>query len=198
MFAGRLISGVKNGPSPQWLQDRLRAIGLRPISALVDITNFVTYDRGRPLHVFDADKIATPIHARMAKAGETLLALDNKSYTLDPSIPVIADANGAVGIAGIIGGEPTSSTEATTNVFVESAWFDPMVVAQAGRKLGIVTDARYRFERTVDPESQVPGIELATKLILEFVAARRTRRLSPGMSKAPAPSSSSPSAKCGG
>ena len=168
MFAGRLISGVKNGPSPQWLQDRLRAIGLRPISALVDITNFVTYDRGRPLHVFDADKIATPIHARMAQAGETLLALDNKSYTLDPSIPVIADANGAVGIAGIIGGEPTSSTEATSNVFVESAWFDPMVVAQAGRKLGIVTDARYRFERTVDPESQVPGIELATKLILEL------------------------------
>jgi phenylalanyl-tRNA synthetase beta chain len=168
MFAGRLISGVKNGPSPDWLQQRLRAIGLRPISALVDITNFVTYDRGRPLHVFDADKIASPIHARMARAGETVAALNNTTYTLDPTIPVIADANGAVGIAGIIGGEPTSSTETTTNVFVESAWFDPMVVAQAGRKLGVSTDARYRFERTVDPESQVPGIELATKLILEL------------------------------
>ena len=168
MFAGRLISGVKNGPSPDWMQQRLRAIGLRPISALVDITNYVTMDRGRPLHVFDADKLSSPVHARMAKAGESLLALDNKTYALDPSIPVIADANGAVGIAGIIGGEPTSSTETTTNVFVESAWFEPMVVAQAGRKLGIVSDARYRFERTVDPASQLPGIELATKLILEL------------------------------
>ena len=168
MFAGRLIAGVKNGPSPDWLQQRLRAIGLGPISVLVDITNFVTFDRGRPLHVFDADKIVSPIHARMAKVGETVAALNNATYALDPSIPVIADANGAVGIAGIIGGEPSSSTESTTNVFVESAWFDPMVIAQAGRKLGISTDARYRFERTVDPESQVPGIELATKLILEL------------------------------
>ena len=151
MFAGRLIRGVRNGPSPRWLQDRLRAIGLRPISALVDITNFVTYDRGRPLHVFDADKLTSPVHARMAKPGETILALDGKTYTLDPSIPVIADATGAVGIAGIMGGEPTGSTDATTNVFVESAWFEPMVVAQAGRKLGISSDARYRFERTVDP-----------------------------------------------
>ena len=168
MFAGRLISGVKNGPSPEWMQKRLRAIGLRPISALVDITNYVTMDRGRPLHVFDANKIASPIHARMAKAREMLLALNGQTYTLDPTIPVIADANGAVGLAGIMGGEPTGSSEATTNVFVESAWFDPLVVAQAGRKLGIVSDARYRFERTVDPESQLPGIELATKLILEL------------------------------
>ncbi len=168
MFAGRLISGVTNGPSPEWLQQRLRAIGLRPISALVDITNFVTMDRGRPLHVFDADKITSPIHARMAEAGETLLALNGQTYTLDPTIPVIADANGAVGIAGIMGGEPTGSSEATTNVFVESAWFDPLVVAQAGRKLGIVSDARYRFERIVDPDSQLPGIELATKLIVEL------------------------------
>ncbi|MBN9304996.1 MAG: phenylalanine--tRNA ligase subunit beta [Devosia sp. 67-54] len=166
MFAGRLISGVKNGPSPSWLQDRLRAIGLRPISALVDITNYITYDRGRPLHVFDADKLKSPVHARMARAGESLLALDGHTYALDPTIPVIADANGAVGIAGIIGGEPTSSTDATVNVFVESAWFDPMVTAQAGRKLGVVTDARYRFERGVDPTSQVPGLELATRMIL--------------------------------
>ncbi|HVV78753.1 MAG TPA: phenylalanine--tRNA ligase subunit beta, partial [Pseudolabrys sp.] len=134
-FGLRLVKGVKNGPSPDWLQKRLTAIGLRPINALVDITNFMTYDRGRPLHVFDADKIASPIHARMARAGETVAALNNTTYTLDPTIPVIADANGAVGIAGIMGGEPTSSTESTTNVFVESAWFEPMVIAQAGRKL---------------------------------------------------------------
>ncbi len=168
MFAGRLITGVKNGPSPDWLQARLRAVGLRPISALVDITNFVSLDRARPLHVFDADTLNGVVHARMAKEGESILALDGKTYALDPSIPVIADASGPVGIAGIMGGEPTGSTDATVNVFVESAWFDPMVVAQAGRKLGIVSDARYRFERTVDPESQIPGIELATQLITEL------------------------------
>ncbi len=168
MFAGRLIAGVRNGPSPSWLQERLRAIGLRPISALVDITNYITFDRGRPLHVFDADRLASPVHARMATAGETLLALDDRTYALDPTIPVIADASGPVGIAGIMGGAPTGSTEETTNVFVESAWFDPMIVAQAGRKLGIVSDARYRFERGVDPESQVPGLELATRMILEL------------------------------
>ena len=172
MFAGRLISGVRNGPSPQWLQDRLRAIGLRPISALVDITNFVTYDRGRPLHVFDADKLSGTVHARMAKAGESLLALDGRTYALDPTIPVIADGSGVVGIAGIMGGEPTGSSAATTNVFLESAWFEPLVVAQAGRKLGISSDARYRFERTVDPESQIPGIELGTRLIVEFCGGK--------------------------
>ena len=168
MFTGRLIAGVKNGPSPDWLQARLRAIGLRPISALVDITNFVTFDRGRPLHVFDADKLTGVVHARMAKPGESLVALDGKTYALDPSIPVIADGSGPVGIAGIMGGEPTGSSEATVNVFVESAWFEPTIVAQAGRKLSIMSDARYRFERTVDPASQIPGIELATKLILEL------------------------------
>ncbi|MBI4920915.1 MAG: phenylalanine--tRNA ligase subunit beta [Devosia nanyangense] len=168
MFAGRLITGVRNGPSPHWLQARLRSIGLRPISALVDITNFVTFDRARPLHVFDADSLNGTVHARMAKDGETILALDGKTYALDPTVPVIADASGPVGIAGIMGGEATGSTEATVNVFVESAWFEPMAVAQAGRKLGIVSDARYRFERTVDPESVRPGIELATRLIVEL------------------------------
>ncbi len=168
MFAGRLIKGVKNGPSPDWLQARLRAIGLRPISALVDITNFVCYDRARPLHVFDADKLTGTVHARMATAGETLLALDGRSYTLDPGIPVIADGSGAVGIAGIMGGEPTGSTADTVNVFVESAWFEPMVIANAGRRLGINSDARYRFERTVDPETVVPGVELAARLITEL------------------------------
>ena len=168
MFAGRLIRGVKNGPSPQWLQDRLRAIGLRPISTLVDITNLVTHDRARPLHVFDADKLTGNVQARLALPGEQLAALDNKTYTLDETMCVIADDSGALGIGGIIGGEATGCTEETVNVFVECAWFEPESIAATGRKLGIVSDARYRFERTVDPESVLPGIELATKLITEM------------------------------
>jgi phenylalanyl-tRNA synthetase beta chain len=172
MFAGRLISGVKNGPSPDWLQARLRAIGLRPINALVDITNFITYDRARPLHVFDADKLQGIVHARLAKSGESVLALDGKTYALDPSVCVIADNSGPLGIAGVIGGEATGSSDGTTSVFIESAWFEPMAVAAAGRKLGINSDARYRFERTVDPESVLPGIELATKMVLELCGGK--------------------------
>jgi len=168
MFAGRLITGVRNGPSPDWLQARLRAIGLRPINALVDITNFITHDRARPLHVFDADKLKGTVHARMARDGESLLALDGKSYPLDPSICVIADDSGAISIGGIMGGESTGSSHETVNVFIECAWFEPMAIAAAGRKLGINSDARYRFERTVDPESVHPGIERATKMVLEL------------------------------
>jgi phenylalanyl-tRNA synthetase beta chain len=168
MFAGRLIRGVRNGPSPDWLQARLRAIGLRPINALVDITNFVTHDRARPLHVFDARKLRGNVHARMARDGESLLALDGTSYVLDPSICVIADESGPISIGGIMGGEATGSSHDTTDVFIECAWFEPGVIAAAGRKLGIVSDARYRFERTVDPESVQPGIELATEMVLEL------------------------------
>ena len=168
MFAGRLIKGVKNGPSPDWLQARLRAVGLRPINALVDITNFVSLDRARPLHVFDADKLVGTVHARMGRVGESLLALDGKTYPIEESICVIADDRAALGIAGIIGGEETGCTDETVNVFIECAWFDPDYVASAGRKLGIVSDARYRFERHVDPESVIPGIELAAKLVTEF------------------------------
>ncbi len=168
LFAGRYIRGVKNGPSPKWLQERLRAIGLRPISALVDVTNLLSYDRGRPLHVFDADKLDGNLQARMAEDGEQLLALDGKTYTLDSSMCVIADEKAARGIAGVMGGEETGCTDTTTNVFVESAFFDPVSIAATGRKLGILSDARYRFERGVDPEFVVPGMELATKLILEF------------------------------
>ena len=168
MFAGRLISGVDNRPAPDWLQKRLRAVGLRPISALVDITNFIALDRARPLHVFDADRLAGTVHARMARRGETLLALDGRTYALDETIPVIADDSGVLSIAGIIGGEASSSTASTRNVFIECAWFDPAVIAAAGRKLGIVSDARYRFERTVDPESVIPGLELATAMVLAF------------------------------
>jgi len=168
VFAGRYIRNVKNGPSPKWVQDKLKAVGLRPISALVDVTNLIAHDRGRPLHVFDADKLQGNLQARLAKDGETLLALDGKSYTLDSTMTVIADDHIARGIAGVMGGEDTGCTETTTNVFVESAWFDPARTAATGRKLGIVSDARYRFERGVDPDFVLPGLELATKLILEW------------------------------
>ncbi|MHB1103181.1 MAG: phenylalanine--tRNA ligase subunit beta [Devosia sp.] len=168
MFAGRLIKGVENGPSPDWLQARLRAVGLRPINALVDITNFVSLDRARPLHVFDADKLVGTVHARMGRAGEALVALDGKTYAIDETICVIADDRAVLGIAGIIGGEATGCTGETVNVFIECAWFEPSYVATAGRKLGIVSDARYRFERTVDPESVIPGIELAARLVTEL------------------------------
>jgi phenylalanyl-tRNA synthetase beta chain len=168
MFAGRLIRGVKNGPSPRWLQDWLKAVGLRPISALVDVTNFISLDRGRPLHVFDAAKLKGNLRARFARDGEQLLALDGKTYTLDSGMVVIADDEAARGIGGVMGGEDSSCTEATTDVFVESALFDPIRIARTGRLLGILSDARYRFERGVDPEFVVPGLELATRMILEF------------------------------
>jgi phenylalanyl-tRNA synthetase beta chain len=168
MFVGRHVKGVKNGPSPEWLQRRLIAIGLRPISALVDITNYITFGYGRPLHVFDANKVKGTVHARMAKDGETLLALDGKEYTLDSSMTVIADDNGAEGIAGIIGGEVSGCDEATTDVFIEAAYFDPVRTAATGRKLGIITDARYRFERGVDPAFVEAGAQLCTQMILDL------------------------------
>ncbi len=168
VFAGRVIKGVKNGPSPDWMQQRLRAIGLRPINALVDITNYISYDRGRPLHVYDADKIKGTIHARLSDTGETLEALDGKTYELDDSVCVIADDSGVVGLGGVMGGESTGSTEETTTVFVESAYFDPIRTATTGRKLGIISDARYRFERGVDPAFVEDGLELATRLIMDL------------------------------
>jgi phenylalanyl-tRNA synthetase beta chain len=168
IFAGRYIRGLRNGASPEWLQKRLKAVGLRPISALVDVTNFVAHDRGRPLHAFDAKRLKGNMRARLARPGETLLALDGKSYTLDGEMTVIADEAAARGIAGVMGGEETGCTEATTEVFLESALFDPVRTAATGRKLGIVSDARYRFERGVDPEFVIPGLELATRLILEI------------------------------
>ena len=167
-FYGRYVRGVKNGPSPEWLQARLRAVGLRPINALVDITNLVSLDRARPLHVFDADKLQGSVRARMGRAGESVLALDGKTYAVDERICVIADDSGPLGIAGIMGGEASGCSEETVNVFIECAWFDPLKVAETGRRLGIVSDARYRFERGVDPASLAPGIELATRLVLEL------------------------------
>jgi phenylalanyl-tRNA synthetase beta chain len=168
LFAGRLIRNVKNGPSPKWVQDRLKAVGMKSISALVDATNLIAQDRGRPLHVFDADKLTGNLHARMAKEGEQVLALDDKSYALDSETVVIADDKTAQGIAGVMGGMESGCSLETTNVFIESAWFEPTRVARAGRKLGIVSDARYRFERGVDPQFVLPGLELCTQLILEW------------------------------
>jgi phenylalanyl-tRNA synthetase beta chain len=167
-FAGRLIRGVKNGPSPEWLQDRLRAIGLRPISALVDITNFFTYDMNRPLHVFDADKVHGTVRVHRAKGGETLEALDEKTYTFAPGHTLISDDNGVESIAGIMGGEASGCTEDTVNVFLESAYWDPIHTAYTGRDLKINSDARYRFERGVDPDYTLPGLEAATAMVLQL------------------------------
>jgi phenylalanyl-tRNA synthetase beta chain len=167
-FALRLVRGVKNGSSPEWMQKRLRAIGLRPINALVDITNFITFDRGRPLHVFDAKKVAGNLVVRCAKAGESMLALDGKTYPLDASTVVIADDNGVESLAGIMGGEHSGCDENTTDVLIESALWSPLNIAQTGRKLGIITDARYRFERGVDPAFTVPGVELATRMVIDL------------------------------
>jgi phenylalanyl-tRNA synthetase beta chain len=167
-FALRLVRGVKNGPSPEWLQRRLTSIGLRPINALVDITNFMTYDRGRPLHVFDAAKVKGNLVVRRAREGETLLALDGRTYTLDSSICVIADDHGVESLAGIMGGEASGCSEATTDVLIESALWNEINIAQTGRKLAINSDARYRFERGVDPAFMVPGLEMATRLVMEI------------------------------
>lgn len=167
-FAGRYVRGVKNGPSPKWLQDYLRAIGLRPISALVDITNYMSYDRARPLHVFDADKLNGVLHARLGEKGEKFVALDGKEYEVDETMTVIADERAVLGLGGIMGGEDTGCTEETTNVFIECAYFDPLRTAKTGRKTGIASDARYRFERGVDPAFILPGMEMATQLVMDM------------------------------
>ncbi|UWQ78629.1 phenylalanine--tRNA ligase subunit beta [Leisingera sp. S132] len=168
LFAGRMVKGVKNGPSPQWLQDRLKAIGLRPISALVDITNFFTFDQNRPLHVFDAAKVSGDLRVHRAAGGETLKALDEKEYTFGAGQMVISDANGPESIGGIMGGEKTGCTEETVDVFLESAFWDHVQIAMAGRALKINSDARYRFERGVDPEYTIEGLHRATQMILDL------------------------------
>lgn len=167
-FALRLVRGVKNGPSPEWMQSRLKAIGLRPINTLVDITNYITFDRGRPLHVFDAKKVAGNLVVRNAKESDEILALDGKTYRPDPSTVVICDDNGVESIAGIMGGEHSGCDEHTTDVLIESALWDALTIAQSGRKLGINTDARYRFERGVDPAFCLPGLDVATHMVLEL------------------------------
>src|SRR5512142_813159 len=184
-FALRLVRGVKNGPSPEWLQKRLTAIGLRPINALVDITNFMTYDRARPLHVFDARKVKGNLVVRRARDGETLLALDGRTYNLDPSTCVIADEHGVESLAGIMGGEASGCDENTTDVLIESALWEPINIAQTGRKLGINSDARYRFERGVDPNFMVPGLELATQMVIELAGGTPSEITVAGKAAAP-------------
>jgi phenylalanyl-tRNA synthetase beta chain len=165
-FAGRLIRGVKNGESPAWLKDRLAAIGLRPVSAIVDVTQYLTIDLGRPIHAFDDAKLTGAIGPRLAKQGETVAALNGKTYTMDETMVVIADDAAAHGIGGIMGGEPSSVSETTTAIYLESAWFEGRNIGATGRKLGINSDARYAFERGVDPTSCVPGVEISTRMIL--------------------------------
>lgn len=180
VFGSRLIRNVKNGPSPEWLQQRLLSIGLRPISALVDITNYFTFDRGRPLHVFDADKVKGNLTVHMAKGGEKLLALDENEYILDSDTVVISDDNGPESLGGIMGGEETGCTDETTNVILEAAFFDSVVTAITGRKLGVLSDARYRFERTVDPTTIEPGIEAATQMILDLCGGEPSHTMMTG------------------
>jgi len=167
-FVGRTIRGVNNAESPKWLKDKLTAVGLRPISALVDITNLMTMDLGRPLHVFDLAKVDGDLHVRLSKPGEKILALDGKEYELDSGMTVIADKTKVEALGGIIGGEHSGCTESTVDVFIESAYFNPVRTAMTGRKLNLMSDARYRFERGVDPAFLVDGMEIATRLILDL------------------------------
>ncbi|WP_420560648.1 phenylalanine--tRNA ligase subunit beta [Tepidicaulis sp.] len=178
-FTGRMVRGVKNGASPAWMQKRLGAIGLRPINALVDITNYISYDRGRPLHVYDAAKLTGNIRARLGQ-GETFLALDGKEYEAGTAMCVIADDKAVLGFGGIMGGEHSGSTEETTDVFIESAYFDPMRTASTGRKTGINSDARYRFERGVDPAFVEEGCDLAAKMIVEICGGEVSKLESAG------------------
>ncbi|MBP0616277.1 phenylalanine--tRNA ligase subunit beta [Jiella mangrovi] len=180
-FALRRVSGVRNGASPEWLKKRLKAIGLRPINALVDVTNYITFDRGRPLHVFDAKKVAGALKVRDAQEGETILALDQREYTLAAGTCVIADDKGVESIAGIMGGEHSGCDETTTEVLIESALWEPLDIARTGRALGIITDARYRFERGVDPAFMEPGLDLATKMVLDLCGGTASKRVVEGV-----------------
>jgi len=168
LFLGRMITGVKNGPSPKWLQDRLTAIGLRPISALVDITNYMTHDLSRPLHVYDADTLKGNITVRSAKQGETLSALNDTEYNLQDFMTTVCDDSGVLGLGGIIGGESTGCTTESQNIFLEAAYFDPFLTAKTGRALQIDSDARYRFERGIDPAFTIEGMEIATRMIIDL------------------------------
>jgi phenylalanyl-tRNA synthetase beta chain len=177
---GRYFRNLRNGPSPRWLQDRLTAIGLRPISALVDITNYVTFDLGRPLHVFDAKKLAGDLTMRLARAGEVILALDGRGYELDSTMTIIADPRSVHGIGGVMGGEESGCSETTTEMFLEVALFDPIRTAETGRKLGIESDARYRFERGLDPMSADWGAEVAARLVLALCGGEASHVVSAG------------------
>jgi phenylalanyl-tRNA synthetase beta chain len=175
-FAGRYLKGVHNGASAIWMQQRLKAVGLRPINALVDVTNYISLDRGRPLHVYDADKLLGPIRARLGRKGETFPGLDGRTHEVDATMCVIADDRAVLGLGGILGGEDTGTTHETKNALIECAYFDPLRTAATGRKTGIVSDARYRFERGVDPAFILPGLDLASAMMLEAAGGMPSRR----------------------
>ncbi len=179
-FAGRVIRGISNGPSPAWLQARLKAVGQRPINAVVDVTNYISIDRGRPVHVYDVDKLHGAIRARLSRPGETFLGLDGRTYTTDDTMCVIADDRAVLGFGGILGGEDSSTTETTRNILIECAYFDPGRTASTGRKAGVQTDARYRFERGVDPADIEPGLDLATRMMLDVAGGAPSRRVIAG------------------
>ena len=186
-FVGRTIRGVRNGPSPRWMQDRLSAIGLRPISALVDITNYLTYDLNRPLHVFDAGKVRGDLQVRLSRDGETLTALNGETYTLDAAMTVITDDIAVESLGGVMGGARTGCTDDTTTVFLESALFDPIRTARTGRRLGILSDARFRFERGIDPSFLVDGMEIATRLVLDLCGGEPSALVIAGAAPPPRP-----------
>jgi phenylalanyl-tRNA synthetase beta chain len=175
-FAGRYLRGVRNGASAMWMQQRLKAVGLRPINALVDATNYISLDRGRPLHVYDADKLTGPIRARLGKKGEAFRGLDGRTHEVDETMCVIADDRAVLGLGGILGGEDTGTTHDTKNALIECAYFDPLRTAATGRKAGVESDARYRFERGVDPAFILPGLDLATAMMLEAAGGTPSRR----------------------
>src|SRR5262245_32279671 len=175
-FAGRYLQGVRNGASAMWMQQRLKAAGLRPINALVDVTNYISLDRGRPLHVYDADKLVGAIRARLGKRGESFLGLDGRTHEVDETMCVIADDRAVLGLGGILGGEDTGTTHDTTNALIECAFFDPRRTAATGRKASVVSEARYRFERGVDPAFILPGLDLASAMMLEAAGGTPSRR----------------------
>src|SRR5262245_59680253 len=179
-FAGRYIRGVSNGAAPAWMQRRLKAVGLRPINALVDVTNYISLDRGRPLHVYDAEQLKGAIRARLGRKGEKFAGLDGKTHEVDDTMCVIADDRAVLGFGGILGGEETGVTTATRNILIECAYFDPARTAATGRKAGIQSDARYRFERGVDPAFIKPGLDLATAMMLEVAGGEPSRALVAG------------------
>ena len=180
IFCGRVIRGVKNGPSPVWLQQALRAIGLRPINFLVDVTNFFTMDRNRPLHVFDADKLVGNLRVHRALGGEGIAALDDKDYVFEAGQIMISDDSSVQSIAGIMGGSVTGCTVETVNVFVESAFWDPIQIAYTGRALQINSDARYRFERGVDPAFTLDGLECAVRMIVDHAGGEASELIQAG------------------
>jgi phenylalanyl-tRNA synthetase beta chain len=180
LFCLRLVRGVRNGPSPGWLQDRLRAIGLRPISFLVDVTNFFTHDLNRPLHVFDAAKVAGQLRVHRAAGGEEIEALDERTYRLPRGAIAISDDRGVESIAGIMGGAHSGCSEATTDVVVESAYWDPVQIAETGRALRIHSDARQRFERGVDPAFTPLGLDLAVEMIMRHAGGEASHMVTAG------------------